>query len=295
MFKFRAPASACHEEAIDPDSVCRPEDGRWASMSFANVVALLGVALPPELRAVEASFTVRRVKAGEALHRAGDAFHAIYVVRCGFFKTVSVDSSGDELVLDLPMGGDVIGIDGIDAGHYGADVVALDIGSVAVIPFTQLSELGRRHPGIERLLYSLFGRELARKNSMYWVLSMLSAEARLASFLIEMSERFGRLGYSRHAFALRATREEIGSHLGLKLETISRTMSAFAAKGLIKIDRRDVTLLDLAGLRRIATPRASVDEPKRPDAADPRRGCRATPARPGNRAAAHGAQLGMAA
>ena len=98
---------------------------------------------------------------------------------------------------------------------------------------------------------------------MFWLLGTLSAEARLASFLLELSERFGRLGYSRTAFALRATRQEIGSYLGLKLETVSRTLSAFAAAGLLEIDRRDVTLLDLEGLRRIVDPALQPNPPQR--------------------------------
>src|ERR1700752_2508941 len=89
---------------------------------------------------------------------------------------------------------------------------------------------------------------------MFWLLGTLSAEARLASFLLDLSERFGRLGYSRTAFALRATRQEIGSYLGLKLETVSRTLSAFAAAGLVDIDRRKVVLRDAIGLRRIIDP-----------------------------------------
>ena len=244
------------------------QDGRWASMKFTELVALLGVALPPELRAVDVSFPVRRVRVGEALCRAGDAFKAIYVVRSGFLKAVSIDPTGAELVLGFPMCGDVIGIDGIDAERYQADAIALDVSSVVAIPFAQLSGLARQYPGIERLLYSIFSRELAHRQSMLWLLGMLSAEARLASFLIETSERFGRLGFSRHAFTLRATRQEIGSYLGLKLETVSRTLSAFAQAGLIDVDRRDITLRDVAGLRCIISPRA---EPEAPKAVEPAR------------------------
>jgi CRP/FNR family transcriptional regulator len=165
--------------------------------------------------------------------------------------------------LGLPIAGAVIGLDGVDSGHYLADVVALDISSVAVIPFGQLAHLAREHACVERLLYSLFSRELVHKHAMFWLLGTLSAEARLASFLLELSERYGRLGYSRTTFALRTTRQEIGSYLGLKLETVSRTLSAFAAGGLLEIDRRDVKLLDLEGLRRIVDPALQPNPPQR--------------------------------
>ena len=226
----------------------------WASVKLDDLLSLLGVTT--DRRFGDVTFPMRKVKAGETLHRAGDKFRALYVVRSGFFKAVSVDASGAELVLGFPMTGDAIGVDGFDSGRYTTDVIALDISSVAVVPFAQLSELARQHPSIERLLYSLFSRELVNKHAMFWLLGTLSAEARLASFLLDLSDRFGRLGYSRFAFALRATRQEIGSYLGLKLETVSRTLSAFAAAGLVGIDRRQVTLLDVARLRRIVDPSA---------------------------------------
>lgn len=234
--------------------------GDWAKIRFADLVAMLGISIPDEHRFIDVTFPVRRVKAGEALHRSGDEFKAIYVVRSGFFKTVSIDTTGAELVLGFPMGGDVVGLDGVDAGHYLADVIALDISSVAVIPFAQLSQLAREFPCVEKLMYSLFSRELVHKHAMFWLLGTLSAEARVASFLLELSERFHRLGYSRTSFALRATRQEIGSYLGLKLETVSRTFSAFAAHGLMDIDRRQVTLRDLDGLKRVVAPNAASSE-----------------------------------
>jgi CRP/FNR family transcriptional regulator len=237
----------------------RAEAADWAKVRFADLAAMLGIALPDEHRFLDLTFPVRRVKAGEALHRAGDEFKAIYVVRSGFFKTVSIDTTGAELVLGFPMGGDVVGLDGVDSGHYLADVIALDISSVAMIPFAQLSQLAREHPCVEKLLYSLFSRELVHKHAMFWLLGTLSAEARVASFLLELSGRFHRLGYSRTSFALRATRQEIGSYLGLKLETVSRTLSAFAAAGLMNIDRRQVTLRDLDGLHRVVDPNATAD------------------------------------
>jgi CRP/FNR family transcriptional regulator len=246
--------------APEHDRADAAPDVNWAAAKFGDLISLLGIPMPVDRRLLDMKFPVRKVKAGETLHRAGDIFKALYIVRCGFFKTVSGDAAGSELVLGFPMGGDVIGVDGIDSGRYLADVVALDISSVAVIPFAQLSQLARDHPCIERLLYSIFSRELVHKQAMCWLLGTLCAEARLASFLLDLSERFARLGYSRAEFALRATRQEIGSYLGLKLETVSRTLSAFAAAGLVYIDRRQVTLRDVARLRRIVDPNAQRSE-----------------------------------
>jgi CRP/FNR family transcriptional regulator len=238
-------------------------DVGWASASLGDLLALRGVPMEADQRLLDLTFPVRKVKAGETLYRAGDKFKALYIIRSGFFKTVSIDAAGAELVLGFPMCPDVVGLDGIDSGDYMSEVVALDISTVAVIPFARLSQLAREHPCVERLMYSLFSRELAHNQTMAWLLGTLGAEARIATFLLGLSDRFGRLGYSRRSFALRASREEIGSYLGLKLETVSRTLSAFAAAGLIEVNRRELTLCDIQGLRRVVNPSARSSEQKK--------------------------------
>ena len=229
------------------------------SITLPELAVLLGGAIDPSREIPDIRFPVRQLKAGEALHRAGDRFDAIYVVRSGFLKSVSVDRTGEEQLLAFPMGGDVIGLDGLDTERYASDVVALDASHVAVVPFARIARLGHEYPCIERLLYAAFSRELIRKRNMIWLLGTLHAEARLATFLLDLSERFGRLGYSRASFALRMSREEIGSYLGIKLETVSRAFSAFAAAGLMTVDRKEVTLRDLPGLQRVVRPEAPAE------------------------------------
>jgi CRP/FNR family transcriptional regulator len=226
----------------------------WASSTLAELAAILGGADAPDVADAGLTFPVRRLKLGETLCRAGDPFTALYVVRSGFLKVVSVDPTGNEQVLAFPMRGDVIGLGSLEPGHHTADAIALDSCHVVVVSFERLASLGRRIPLIERLMYSLFSRELGGKQDMIRLLGMLSAEARVATFLLSISKRFGQLGCSRSAFMLRMTREELGSYLGIKLETVSRALSAFAAAGLIAIDRREVTLKDAPGLQSILEP-----------------------------------------
>lgn len=226
------------------------------TVTFAEVTATLGVAMPGDAHLVTATFQVRQVRPGEAVHRAGDRFEAVYVVRAGFFKTVRYDGAGNEQVLGFPMAGDVMGLDAADLDRHTTDAIALDTASVIVVPFERLTRLGQAFPGVERLLHGLFSRQVVLQQRMIWLLGTLHAEARVASFLLHLSERFGRLGYSRTSFLLRMKRQEIGSYLGLKLETVSRTLSAFAAAGLIEIDRKAITLRDPAALRHIVEPSA---------------------------------------
>jgi len=200
------------------------------------------------------TFPMRRVRPREALVRAGDRCDAIHVIRHGFFKSVRIDEAGNEVVLGLALTGETIGLEGIEPGRYVADVIALDTGFVGVVSFARLMQLGREHSLVERAIYRAFSRELERKHRRIWMLCALNAEARLADFLLDLSERLGRPGHSRTTFALHMSRREIGSYLALRLETVSRAFSALAARGLLSVDRKTVILTDIPALRRFAKP-----------------------------------------
>jgi len=197
------------------------------------------------------TFPLRRVREGETIFRSGDRFHSVYVVRFGFFKNLLVDPTGSEQVLGFPMTGDIMGVDGIDRDVYVSDGIALAPGEVAIVPFARLTRLGRECPRLEQTLYRILSRELVGKHGMLWLLGTLGAEARVAAFLLHMSERFGALGYSRSSYILRMTRQDIGSFLGLKLETVSRTLSAFDAAGIIKVKQKNIEILSAAALNRM--------------------------------------------
>jgi len=229
----------------------------WASMALPELAALLGSPANPEALDSGVIFPVRRLKPGETLCRAGDEFAALYVVRSGFLKIVSVDPFGNEQVLSFPMRGDVIGLGSVEPGYYTADAIALDTCHVIAVSFERIASLAFRLPMLARLLYSVFSRELARRQNMIRLLGMLNAEARVAAFLLDLSDRFAQMGCSRSSFVLRMTREELGSYLGIKLETVSRALSAFAAAGLVAVDRRQVTLKDMEKLRAVLEPRPS--------------------------------------
>lgn len=220
-------------------------------LTLPELAAQLQVELPADPGLAAATFPVRRVRPSDALYRAGDSFECLYLVHSGFFKTVLVDASGAEQVLAFPMAGDVVGIDGVDPGRYPSECVALDAAAVAVIAFARLAQLGHDHPAVEQLIYRIFSRELDRKHEMMLRLGTLHAEARVAAFLLELATHQARLGLSRQVFLLRMTRAELGSYLGVKLETVSRALSSFAAAGLIEVSRRTIALRDSGGLHHV--------------------------------------------
>ena len=187
----------------------------------------------------------RRVKRGEVLYSAGREFDAIYVVHSGFFKTSIVHTDGRGQLAGFHLRGDLLGIDGMATDSYTMEAVALENGEVLAITQAAMERLGM-------ILQRAICVELARAHRMMLLLGTLRAEERFAAFLLHLSHAFLARGYSPHEFNLRMTRHEIGSFLGLKLETVSRLFSRFHDQGLIAVQHKHVRILDLAGLRALA-------------------------------------------
>jgi CRP/FNR family transcriptional regulator len=219
----------------------------WSNLT--DVCELLRIPTHPSMAGDEFLFQHVQFKAGQRIHTIGQPFDMLYIVYSGFLKTVLIDESGNEQVLGFPMKGDLFGIDGIHDRQYSSEAVALSACDIIMVPFKKFSSLGRTHAELESAIYAVMSRELIREQAMVSMLGSLSAEARVARFLVALSERFGAMGYSSKEFNLRMTRQEIGSYLGLTLETVSRTLSAFNECGLITVDQRAIGIKDLAALQ----------------------------------------------
>ena len=193
----------------------------------------------------------RRLKRGEHLYRAGETFGAIYAVRSGFFKTDVLLEDGREQVTGFQMTGELLGLDGISTETHSCNAVALEDSEVCAIPFSHLEGLSREIHTLQHHFHKVMSREIVRDHGVMMLLGTMRAEERLAAFLLNLSQRFTARGYSPAEFYLRMTREEIGSYLGLKLETVSRAFSRFQEEGLIAVQQKHVQLLDPAGLKRL--------------------------------------------
>jgi CRP/FNR family transcriptional regulator len=207
---------------------------------------------PDELRQVETVFGNRvKLRKGDSLYRAGEAFSSLYAVRIGSLKTTVLAEDGREQVSGYHMLGDIIGLDGIGTDHHGCQAVALEDSEVCVLPFERLEDLARNMSSLQHNLYQFLSREISRDHNIMLLLGSMRAEERLAVFLLNLSDRYRKRGYSSTEFVLRMTREEIGSYLGLKLETVSRLFSRFQEEGLIQVQGRAVKLLDPAALKQL--------------------------------------------
>jgi CRP/FNR family transcriptional regulator len=193
--------------------------------------------------------TRRRLKRGEHLYRAGSGFDSIYAIRAGFFKTDVLLEDGREQVTGFQMAGELLGLDGISTEHHTCNAVALEDSEVCAIPFTHLENLSREIHTLQHHFHKVMSREIVRDHGVMMLLGTMRAEERLAAFLLNLSQRFTSRGFSHAEFYLRMTREEIGSYLGLKLETVSRAFSRFQEEGYIAVQQKHIRILDVAGLK----------------------------------------------
>ena len=193
----------------------------------------------------------RKVKRGTALFRNGEKFSSLYAIRTGFFKTCVASEDGRDQVTGFQMAGEIIGLDGIVNEHHSCDAVALEDAEVCVMPFDRIEELSREINGLQRHVHKIMSREIVREHGVMLLLGSMRAEERLAAFLLNLVQRLHARGFSQSELILRMTREEIGSYLGLKLETVSRTFSKFVEDGIVEVKHRHVRILDTEALARL--------------------------------------------
>lgn len=202
-------------------------------------------------RVDEVVATRRKVARGDNLFRNGDKFNALYAIRTGFFKTRISAEDGRDQVTGFQMAGEIIGLDGIVSDQHTCDAVALEDAEVCVMPFDRIEELSREITSLQRHVHKIMSREIVRENGVMLLLGSMRAEERLAAFLLNLVQRLHARGFSQSELVLRMTREEIGSYLGLKLETVSRTFSKFVDDGIVEVKQRHVRILNADGLKLI--------------------------------------------
>jgi CRP/FNR family transcriptional regulator len=250
---------------ITPPASARSADPHarklWSSLK--DVCKLLGIAFGASVEHEPVQFQHMAVQTGQRVYTMGQPFDMLYVVRSGFLKTVVIDDGGSEQILNFPMKGNLLGIDGLHNKRYPSEAVALSTCDIVCVPFKQLAALGQQHPGLETAIYSILSQELMHEHSMLNTISSLSAEARVARFLVWLSNRYMKMGYSGTQFNLRMTRQEIGSYLGLTLETVSRALSGFKQMGLIEVNQRAIEIKDLYALQTLRRLPPAYGNPRR--------------------------------
>jgi CRP/FNR family transcriptional regulator len=193
----------------------------------------------------------RKVKRNESLFRNGEKFNSLYAIRTGFFKTSVATEDGRDQVTGFQMAGEIMGLDGIVNDFHSCDAIALEDAEVCVMPFDKIESLSREVNSLQHHVHKIMSREIVREHGVMLLLGSMRAEERLAAFLLNLVQRLHARGFSQTELVLRMTREEIGSYLGLKLETVSRTFSKFVEEGTVEVKQRHVRILNAEALQQL--------------------------------------------
>lgn len=186
---------------------------------------------------------------GYHLFRPGDKSHALFAVRSGALKSYCITEDGEEQVLGFTLPGELVGMDGLGGNNYASAAVVLETSSICELPYNKLETLCHDLPGLQRQMLNVVGREITADQHMLMLLGKRTAEERLASFLLSLSTRYHQRGLSAMEYNLPMSRQDIGNYLGLAIETVSRLFAHFQDKKILKVNRRQITIMNMEGLK----------------------------------------------
>ena len=228
-----------------------------STQSSCERCALNAVCLPEGLAGKERQdftsmiYQHKRLRAGQALFRTGESFNQLYFVKTGSLKTVVLIDDGREQVTGFHFAGDVLGVDAISSPTHPSEAIALEDTNICAIPFSQLMRLSQRLEHLQTYVQRLLAREVVRDQGLMLLLGRMQADERVATFLLNMSQRFKARGYSPFEFTLPMAREEIGNYLGLTLETVSRCFSRLKSAGVLNVENRHICILNPDALQKV--------------------------------------------
>ncbi len=242
--------------ALPPAEPPRESPGAQHRGCFICELRESWLAVDPMRRAASArpwpASTRRRVARGQALFRAGDPLRHLHAVTSGQFKTCTCTADGLAQVTGFHVSGELLGLDGVGTGRHASDAIALEDAQVCTIGYDELLHMLGTEPSLQERFWQLMGSQINRDHEVMLWLGSLNAEERVASFVLNLLDRLHMIGFSASALILRMTREEIGSYLGLSLETVSRAFSRFRQLGLLDVKERDLRVLDRGRLLRLS-------------------------------------------
>ncbi len=195
----------------------------------------------------------RPIYKGKHIFRGDDPFQAFFAVRSGSVKVYILNELGEEQIIGFYFPGEILGFDAIEQHKHSCSAVALETTTVCSIPYDKLNEVCVQVPNLQEQMFRLMSREISKENKLLLTINKRSAEERIATYLVSLSSRFHKLGYSAKEYNLSMSRQDIGNYLGLTIETVSRLFTKFQRNGLIRIDKKKISLIDLPTLHAICS------------------------------------------
>ncbi|WP_427500708.1 helix-turn-helix domain-containing protein [Methylomonas sp. MED-D] len=240
----------CDSAGSDAKVVALNKQVSCANCSLDNICLPRGLS-QSEIANISQVIRARKtLQRGDFIYREGDNFRGILAIKSGSAKLVANDNHGNEHILNILLPGELLGFDGLSGSKHGCAAIALETMSFCILPADSMEELFQNVPSLTRELFRHTGEKMIEdKNQL--VLSKRPAEERLAYFLISLSERLKRRGFSSSEFKLSLTRQEVGNHLGLALETVSRMLKKFQDDDLISVQNRFIAIKNPTALRKL--------------------------------------------
>ncbi|WP_425259365.1 Crp/Fnr family transcriptional regulator [Rubrivivax sp. RP6-9] len=214
---------------------------------------LLGEAAATFMPAGVSPYPLLRVPADTTLVHEGGLARTIYLVQAGHFKTVMNCEDGYEQVLDFVQADGLLGCDGLADGRYASGAVALEDAWVVALPAVEIQRVVQQEPAFAARWQAAMAQQIVRAGVRTWVMSAVGSEKRLARFLVKAMQRQADRGESPHRLRLPMCRRDLGSHLGLSHESVSRSFTLLDAAGLLRVNNREVEVLDAKVLRSFAS------------------------------------------
>ena len=194
----------------------------------------------------------RRVEPGQYLYRAGQPMNALFLIRVGSVKTCELAEDGREQVTGFRMSGELLGVESIGMATYACDVIALESSEIWELPYPPVLSACLRIPELQQALTAAMAEEIRRNRAWMLALGTLTAEQRVAAFLLDVASRYEAMGFSGKHFILRMSRADMASYLALKHETVSRALTHLADANCICVQRRELRIVDREVMHRLA-------------------------------------------
>lgn len=228
----------------------------WSSDVSCTACNLTDLCLPggmPENEVSLLSQLVRRnrtIQRGEYIYHAGDRYTGVFSLKSGTAKLVLTDRHGYESIIAVLLPGELQGFDGMATGRYQCSLIALEMSSYCELTSHDIAYMSSNTQGIHKLIQQKTCEQMDRYIQRI-ATSHRPAEERLAQFLVDLTQRYIQRGFSAKEVNLSLTRQEIGSHLGLALETVSRLLGKFEVSNIISVDRKKIQIMNMDALRTI--------------------------------------------
>lgn len=189
---------------------------------------------------------------GSRLFSSGDPAGYLFALKSGVVKLSRFDQGGNEVIHAFYLPGDVLGMEALESLTYPFDAIALDSCTFCRIHRDDLEGLAQQIPTLNRQILGMMAQELRHEREHFDQLLNKTAEARVAAFVLSISNRFHARGLDAMSFRLPILHREVATYLGLTPETFSRVLNRFQVNGWLNWRRKQVDILDAEVLQQLA-------------------------------------------